>query len=74
MTDKYGKRGPWHSGDEIPPEDGVWERKYGSGIIFFCGFFNGSWGWHNTNILTASTDKYPTQAQKLPWRGLANKP
>ena len=27
MTDQYGERGPWHSGDEKPEIDGVYERE-----------------------------------------------
>lgn len=70
------KRSRIFPGSQKPEMEGVYERNYGDDLYddwHFCAFRNGLWRWGNVFVEMAAIEVSPSDAQCLPWRGLATR-
>ena len=69
----------WIPGNVKPVRVGVYQREYDNGgmgrPVWYC-YWNGKcWGvFHDTPEKAKDWEGVPSNAQTLPWRGLAEKP
>ena len=63
----------WFDGDVKPVHVGPYERKY-TGLIRYCMWDGGRFLWPHTSAKGAASEFIGSNAQNLPWRGLAEEP
>lgn len=63
---------PWFSGDVKPVRDGVYQRQYSSGGLYFCMWSKGYWRFPADTPDDARIEIARSLEQKQPsWRGIA---
>ena len=65
---------PWIDGSIKPVRAGVYQRDYSWGIPYYCKFDGSVWYCLHYTVKGASEELSISDAQNLPWRGLAEQP